>query len=416
MAFQFLIPNLIILHNDDRLYAVEISCHTLIVGGGITGLTIARELLKKGVEDIVIIEKENSLGTHASGRNSGVLHAGIYYSPGTYKARFCVEGNRLMKEYCRESELTVKETGKVIVADESRQDALYELKKRADQSGAESAIIDRKQLREIEPYAAPSEKALYSPNTAVINPKEILISIKKELHSSGKVRFMFGTSFSGIRDSTVAITNQGAIRFEKFINAAGSFADKVAHSFGIGSQYKVLPFKGTYKKLVQERSYLVRGNIYPVPDLRNPFLGVHFTRGVHEDVYIGPTAIPAFGREEYGLFDDLSFETLSILGRDILLFFANEGFRAAAMSETKKYLNKYLLSEAKKLVPEVKLEDLEDTPKVGIRPQLVDWKSKELVMDFILLKDGDSIHILNAVSPAFTCSMAFARHIVKDFC
>jgi len=129
VAFQFLIPNLIILHNDDRLYAVEISCHTLIVGGGITGLTIARELLKKGVEDIVIIEKENSLGAHASGRNSGVLHAGIYYSPGTYKARFCVEGNHLMKEYCRENELTVKETGKVIVADENRQDALYELKK-----------------------------------------------------------------------------------------------------------------------------------------------------------------------------------------------------------------------------------------------------------------------------------------------
>ncbi len=415
MAFQFVIPNLIILHNDDRLYVVEISCHTLIVGAGITGLTIARELIEEGVEDIVIIEKENSLGAHASGRNSGVLHAGIYYSTGTYKARFCVEGNQLMKEYCWENELTVKETGKVIVADESRQDALYELKKRADQSGAKSVIIDRKQLREIEPYAAPSEKALYSPNTAVINPMEILISIMEELNISGKVRFMFGTSFSGIRDSAIAITNQGTIRFEKFVNAAGSFADKVAHSFGVGSQYKVLPFKGTYKKLVKKRSYLVRGNIYPVPDLRNPFLGVHFTRAVDENVYIGPTAIPAFGREEYGFFDDLSIETLSILGRDIVLFFANEGFRAAAVSETKKYINKYLLSEAKKLVPQIKLEDLRGTPKVGIRPQLVDWKSKELVMDFILLKDGDSIHILNAISPAFTCSMAFAKHVVKEF-
>ena len=394
---------------------MEISCHTLIVGGGITGLTIARELLKKGVEDIVIIEKENSLGAHASGRNSGVLHAGIYYSAGTHKARFCVEGNRLMKEYCRENELTLKETGKVIVADESKQDALFELKKRADQSGAESIIIDRKELREIEPYAAPSERALYSPNTAVIDPKEILVSIKKELENSGKVRFLFGISFSGLRDSQIAITNRAPIRFKKFVNAAGSFADKVAHSFGVGSRYKVLPFKGTYKKLVRERSYLVRGNIYPVPDLRNPFLGVHFTRGVDESVYLGPTAIPAFGREEYGLFDDLSFESLSILGRDIRLFFANEGFRAAAVSETKKYLKKYLLSEAKTLLPEVKSDDLQDTPKVGIRPQLVDWKSKELVMDFILLKDGDSIHILNAISPAFTCSMAFARHVVKDF-
>jgi len=394
---------------------MELSCHTLIVGAGITGLTIARELIEDGAEDIVIIEKENSLGAHASGRNSGVLHAGIYYSPGTYKARFCVEGNRLMKEYCRENELTLKETGKVIVTDEIRQDVLFELKKRADQNGAESVIIDQKQLREIEPYAAPSEKALYSPNTAVINPKEILVSIKEELESTRKVRFMFGTSFSGLRDSRIAITNQGSIRFKKFINAAGSFADKVAHSFGVGSQYKILPFKGTYKRLVKKRSYLVRGNIYPVPDLRNPFLGVHFTRGVDGNVYIGPTTIPAFGREEYGWLNDLSIESLSILGRDIILFFTNDGFRAAAVSETKKYLRKYLLSEAKKLLPEVKMDDIQDTPKVGIRPQLVDWKSKKLVMDFILLKDGDSLHILNAISPAFTCSMAFAKHVVKEF-
>ncbi|MEE9239392.1 MAG: L-2-hydroxyglutarate oxidase [Thermodesulfobacteriota bacterium] len=394
---------------------MEISCHTLIIGAGITGLTIARELIEEGVEDIVIIEKENSLGAHASGRNSGVLHAGIYYSPGTYKARFCVEGNRLMKEYCREKGLTLKETGKVIVTDEIRQDVLFELKKRADQSGAESIIIDQKQLREIEPYAAPSEKALYSPNTAVINPMEILVSIKEELESTRKVRFMFGTSFSGLRDSSIAITNQGSIRFKKFINAAGSFADKVAHSFGVGSQYKVLPFKGTYKRLVKKRSYLVRGNIYPVPDLGNPFLGVHFTRGIDGNVYIGPTAIPAFGREEYGFLNDLSIESLSILGRDILLFFTNDGFRAAAVSETKKYLRKYLLSEAKKLLPEVKMDDIQDTPKVGIRPQLVDWESKKLVMDFIVLKDGDSLHILNAISPAFTCSMAFAKHVVKEF-
>jgi len=394
---------------------MQLSCHTLIVGGGITGLTIARELLKKGVDDIVIVEKENSLGAHASGRNSGVLHAGIYYSPGTYKAKFCVTGNQLMKEYCWEKELTLQETGKVIVTDDSRLDSLLELKRRADQSGAKSVIIDRKELLELEPYSVPSEKALYSPNTAVFNPNQILASIKDELACSGKVNFVFGTSFLGLSGSNKALTNQGSITFNKFINAAGSFADKVAHSFGLGSQYKVLPFKGTYKKLVSNRNYLVRGNIYPVPDLRNPFLGVHFTRGYDGNVYIGPTAIPALGREEYGFFNDISLETLSILGRDALLFFTNEGFRAAAMSETKKYFTKYMLYEAKKLVPELKIEDIEDSPKVGIRPQLVDWRSKKLVMDFIILKDGDSLHILNAISPAFTCSMAFAEHIVDEF-
>ena len=394
---------------------MQLKCHTLIVGGGITGLTIARELLSKGVEDIVIVEKENSLGAHASGRNSGVLHAGIYYSAGTYKAKFCVEGNRLMRQYCLEKGLTLIETGKVVVTEDNNQNSLYELKNRADKSGAESAIIDRKELLKIEPYAAPSEKALYSPNTAVFNPKEILISINEELLVSGKVKFLLRTSFLGISESSLAITNQGFIKFEKFINAAGSFADKVAHNFGLGSEYRVLPFKGTYKKLTQNRSYLVNGNIYPVPDLRNPFLGIHFTRAYDGDVYIGPTAIPALGREEYGLFDDLSSETLSILGRDCILFFTDQGFRAAAVSETKKYLNKYFLAEAKKLLPQVTTDDLEDTPKVGIRPQLVDWKTKKLVMDFIILKDGDSLHILNAISPAFTCSMAFAKHVVKEF-
>jgi len=394
---------------------MQLSCHTLIVGGGITGLTIARELLKKGVDDIVIVEKENSLGAHASGRNSGVLHAGIYYSPGTYKAKFCVRGNQLIKEYCGDKELTLQHNGKVILTDDNRIDPLYELKSRADQSGARSEIIDTQELLELEPYAVRSEKALYSPDTAVFNPNQILLSIKEDLESSGNVRFALGTLFTGVIGNTTATTNRGSINFINFINAAGTFADKIAHTFGVGTQYKVLPFKGTYKKLVKSRDFLVRGNIYPVPDLRTPFLGVHFTRAYDGNVYIGPTAIPAFGREEYGFFDDLSLESLSILGRDVLLFFVNEGFRTAAKSEAKKYFTKYMLSEAKKLVPELKIEDIEDTPKVGIRPQLVDWKSKKLVMDFIVLKDGNSLHILNAISPAFTCSMAFAEHVVNDF-
>lgn len=394
---------------------MQTSCHTLIVGGGITGLTIARELLNKGVDDIVILEKENSLGAHASGRNSGVLHAGIYYSPGTYKAKFCVEGNQLMKQYCWDKGLSLNLNGKVIVTDDSRVDSLYELKSRADQSGAQSEIIDTQELLELEPYALPAEKALYSPNTAVFDPKQILLSLKGDLESSGKVRFILGTSFSGLSGSKLATTDCGSIKFAKFVNAAGTFADRIAHVFGVGKDYKVLPFKGTYKKLVKSRDYLVRGNIYPVPDLRNPFLGVHFTRGYDGTVYIGPTAIPALGREEYGFFDDLSLETLSILGREVVLYFKNEGFRAAAKSETKKYFTKYMLSEAKKLVPELSIEDIEDTSKVGIRPQLVDWKTKKLVMDFIVLRDGDSIHILNAISPAFTCSMAFAKFVAEEF-
>lgn len=389
------------------------SCHMLIVGAGITGLTTARELLKRGVRDILIIEKEPRPGAHASGRNSGVLHAGIYYSPGTHKAEFCVEGNRLMKEYCREKGLTLRERGKVIVpGSREKEGALDELKRRADSSGARSRIIDRSELMKIEPHAAPAERALYSPDTAVIDPGEIVRTISAELEESGGVKIMLGTSFTGLRGTATALTSGGDIRFEKFVNAAGTFADRVAHEFGVGRDYNILPFKGTYKKLTPESSHLVRGNIYPVPDLRNPFLGVHFTRSAQDEVYLGPTAVPVLGREQYGVLDDLSAESFSILWRDAVLLFGNDAFRFAALGEIKKYFGHALLNEARMLVPALRESDLVHTPKSGIRAQLVDWKKKTLVMDFVVIKDSDSLHILNAISPAFTCSMAFAKYTV----
>jgi L-2-hydroxyglutarate oxidase LhgO len=395
---------------------MELKCEVLIVGAGIIGLTIARELLKRGIEDVLIIEKENTLGAHASGRNSGVLHAGVYYTPDTLKAKFCIRGNRLMKDFCHEKRLTLRETGKVIVAkDESRLEGLYELKQRADLSGARVFIIDRKELSEIEPYAATYEKALFSPDTAVINPKEVLKALLDDLESSGKVKILYGTAFLKLKSNHTALTSQGTVNFRKFINAGGAYADRIAYWFGVGKDYRILPFKGTYKSLRKERSYLVRGNIYPVPDLRNPFLGVHLTRGTDDKVYVGPTAIPAFGREDYGFFNNVSLETLPILYRDGVLLFRNSAFRSVAVSELKKYLKRFFLEEAKGLVPELSLDDLEDTDKVGIRPQLVHWPTKRLVMDFVLIKEGDSLHVLNAISPAFTSSMAFAEYAVDVF-
>ncbi|HVY55615.1 MAG TPA: FAD-dependent oxidoreductase, partial [Thermodesulfobacteriota bacterium] len=209
-------------------------CNVLIVGAGITGLAAARELVKRGVDDILVIDKEDRPGAHASGRNSGVLHAGIYYSPGTNKARFCVEGNRLMKEYCRERGLTLKERGKVIVpSSDEKEEALGELKRRADSSGARSSLIDPKELLEIEPYAAPGRKALYSPDTAVVDPVEILNEIKRELEEGKKVRFLFGAPFLGAEGSHTALTGAGRIGFGKLVNAAGTFADRVASAFGV---------------------------------------------------------------------------------------------------------------------------------------------------------------------------------------
>ena len=394
----------------------QTQCQVLIVGAGIIGLTLARELVNRGIGDILIIEKERSVGLHASGRNSGVLHAGMYYTPDTLKAKYCVEGNRLMKEFCRERGLTLNETGKVILAKSpSEVEALHELKRRADLCGARAFLIDGKRLRELEPHAAAVSEALFSPDTAVIRPIEVLKALEAELTQSGKVAIYYETVFEGLSGDCQAQTSGGVIRFEKFINAAGSYADHIAHQFGLAKEYKILPFKGTYHKLTDKRAFLVRGNIYPVPDLRTPFLGIHLTKSADGEILVGPTAMPAFSRENYRVFEGWGWETFSILFRDAILLFKNNSFREVALTEPKKYLKRFVLKEAKRLVPELSLHDLTKTDHMGIRPQLIHWPTKTLVMDFIVPHDRNSLHILNPISPAFTTSLAFAKDMVTQF-
>ncbi|MEN2985248.1 MAG: L-2-hydroxyglutarate oxidase [Thermodesulfovibrionaceae bacterium] len=387
----------------------------IICGAGITGLSIARELVRNGIIDITIIEKEQTLGKHASGRNSGVLHAGIYYTPDSLKAKFCLKGNMLMKQYCKEKGLTLIENGKVIVT--KREDeipTLYELYRRAKSNGANVELIDKKTLKEIEPYAKTCGEALYSPFTAVVNPQEILNSLEKELQEKG-VRLLKGVIIKGYEKGNTLKTNQGTLSFDFFVNAAGAHADKIAHSFGLAKHLKILPFKGLYKKLIKDKSYLVRGSIYPVPNLKNPFLGVHFTKVHDGTVYVGPTATPALGRENYGVFDDLGLETLKILWRDFLLIINNEKFRSTALNEIKKYVKINFYRDVRNMVEGISSEDLLPSKKVGIRPQLIDIKKKELVMDFVVIRDANTLHILNAISPAFTSAFAFAEYVVKEY-
>lgn len=388
-------------------------CSVLIVGAGITGLTIARELISRGLKNIVLLEKEPFLGMHASGRNSGVLHAGIYYNPDTLKARYCVRGNQLMKEFCRAKGLTLIDSGKVVLGrTPAETEQLHELKRRADACGARAVLIDGKKLRELEPHAAPCDQALFSPDTATIRPLQVLEALKSEMEESGKGAIYCGAAFAGLSGEHEALTSKGRIRFEKLVNAAGSHGDRVAHKCGLAKEYRILPFKGTYKKLVHQRQSLVRGNIYPVPNLRTPFLGIHLTRTADNEILVGPTAIPACGRENYGLLDGLSGESFLILLRDSVLMFRNRDFRSVALSEPKKYFTHFVLNEARKLVPELSANDLTHTEHMGIRAQLVNWHTKKLVMDYVVLPHRDSIHVLNPISPAFTSSMAFAKDVV----
>lgn len=388
----------------------------LICGAGIVGLTIARALLAKGADRIVVLEKEREVGRHASGRNSGVLHAGVYYPADSLKAKLCLRGNRLMKEYCKEKRLPLRETGKVVVAkQEGEVQALRKLHETALTNGAKVALIDEKQLETYEPYARTCLQALCSYDTAVVDPQAILNSLVDDLLKTGKVKILTGTSFTGLQGTRSAKTSAGAVRFGTFVNAAGAHSDTIAHCLGLAKEFRLLPFKGTYKKLRPDKAFLVKANIYPVPDLRNPFLGVHFTRGIHDDVYIGPTAIPALGRENYRPFENLNHESLRILLDDGLMFFSNAKFRNLALTEPKKYFARAFFEDAKSLVKDLKPEYLDNCEKVGIRPQLVHWGKKELVMDFMVLKDQESLHILNAISPAFTSSMAFADYVVDTY-
>jgi len=389
-------------------------CEILIIGAGIIGLSIAKELIKEQVDKIIIIEKEREAGIHASGRNSGVLHSGIYYTPDSLKAKFCIEGNKLMSEFCENHKLSYKRTGKVIVAKNHDEiPILYELKRRAELSGADIHIIDEKELSKIEPYAKTYEKALYAPKTAVIEPKEIIKALESELLSSKKITISYEESFLRLKNDRTAITNKNLITFKKLINAAGCYADKIAHSFDLAKEYKILPFKGTYKKLKEEASYKINGNIYPVPDIKNPFLGIHFTKNAQGIVYVGPTALPAFGRENYSTFDDIGYETLKIIYRNFLLLLKSKSFRQMAFRECKKYFSNYFFKEAKELIPSLKKEELVNSNKIGIRAQLINWKEKKLVMDYVVIKGDNSLHILNAISPAFTSSMAFAKELVN---
>jgi (S)-2-hydroxyglutarate dehydrogenase len=384
----------------------------LVVGGGVIGLGIARELLSRGTTGVVVLEKEDDVGRHASGRNSGVLHAGIYYAPDSEKAKTCLAGNRRMKAYCESKGLPVVASGKVVVArTEAELPVLEELFRRASANGARVEMIDEQQLADLEPAARTVGRALWSKDTAVVDPKAVMQSLRADVEAAG-ARVITGCQFTGLERPGVAATSLGRIAYSRFVNAAGAYCDVVARPFGLARNHRLIPFKGIYRKLRAGAEFPVRGNVYPVPDIRNPFLGVHFTRSARGDLYVGPTAIPALGRENYGVFAGADREGFAIVAADARLFFTSAPFRSVALAEPKKYVPAYFHRDAARLVRSYQPELFGRADKVGIRPQLVDWRTKELVMDFLVESVDGTVHVLNPVSPAFTSSLELASRIV----
>jgi (S)-2-hydroxyglutarate dehydrogenase len=302
----------------------------------------------------------------------------------------------------------------IVARSEEELPALDELERRAIANGARVRRLDEQELAEVEPMARSAGRALFSEYTAQVDPRAVLKQLRADLEVTGKAKVLTGQAFLGLAGESAAETTGGQIAFDRFVNAAGAHCDRVARPFGVGLHYRLIPFKGLYRKLRPGRSFPVNGNIYPVPDVRNPFLGVHFTRSAQGEVWLGPTAIPALGRENYGLFRGADAGGFRIAALDAVLFATNAKFRSVALSEPKKYLARFFHRDAARLVRRYDPDDFEAADKVGIRPQLVDWRTKELVMDFVVEASGRSVHVLNPVSPAFTCSMALARQVVAE--
>jgi L-2-hydroxyglutarate oxidase LhgO len=384
----------------------------LIIGAGIIGLAVAKELSQRYPDArILIIEKENKVARHASGRNSGVLHAGFYYHANSLKARFAVRGNSLLTNFCLEHGLSINRCGKVVVAKHDAElNTLLELKKRGDANKVLLHVIDHKELKDIEPNARTFEKALYSPTTATIDPEEICDYIAKKLES--KIRFIYENPLLKVKGDTI-VSKKEKIKFGHLINCAGMYSDKVAHQFGIGLEYTILPFKGLYIEYHDDG--LLRMHVYPVPDLKFPFLGVHFTKTVTGNIKVGPTALPAFWRENYKGIENFKLEELlSITSRELkLLLNKSSNFRELVMKEIKKYFMRNIIKQAGYLVEKIETSCFGSYTASGIRAQLIDKERSELVSDFVVEKGEKSTHVLNAVSPAFTCCFPFARYIVN---
>jgi (S)-2-hydroxyglutarate dehydrogenase len=386
----------------------------LIIGGGIIGLNVAREIKKTFTDaSVIVIEKEPSCGWHASGRNSGVLHAGFYYTADSLKARFTREGNRLLTEYCEPRKIPINKCGKLVVArDETEDRMLDELLRRGKSNGVLLEEVSADEARKIEPRAITFNRAIFSPTTSSADPNAVLKCMEQDAHLEG-ICIHNAVSYIKVAQNRVATTSS-TYDVGYIVNASGLYADKIARDFGFSQRYRILPFKGLYLKS-DEPPGSFRTNVYPVPDLRNPFLGVHVTVQVDGHAKLGPTAIPALWREQYNGVDNFRIsEFVEIVSRSAS-FFAASGFdfKRLAISEVRKYSRRRMVSLASSLAHGITEATFRHWSKPGIRAQLVDIKARKLEMDFVLEGDEKSMHVLNAVSPGWTCSIPFARYVAE---
>lgn len=388
----------------------------IIIGGGVIGLNIARHLRQDYPDaSITVLEKEKDCGLHASGRNSGVLHAGFYYTPDSLKAKFTKLGNQLLTDYCEERKIPLNKCGKLVVAkDESELKSLDILLQRGRANGVVLHDLTEAQAKEIEPRVLTYQRALFSPSTSSVDPKQVLAFMRRDAEQEG-IQIRCDAKYIKRRNNGALLTSQGEFQAGYVVNAGGLYADKIASDFNFSQNYRILPFKGIYL-YSDEPPNAIKTLIYPVPDLNNPFLGVHFTINAAGQAKLGPTAIPAFWREQYDAWRRFNVTELAdILCRQAgLLIHSEFDFKRIAIEEIKKYSKAHMVALSSSLATGVRREDYTKFGAPGIRAQLLNIKEKKLEMDFIIEGDQHSMHVLNAVSPGFTSSLPFSRYVCDE--
>jgi L-2-hydroxyglutarate oxidase len=383
----------------------------VVIGGGIVGLATAYEILRdRPHAKVTILEKEDRLAGHQTGHNSGVIHAGVYYAPGSLKARLCQAGSQSMVDFCAKHDIPVRVTGKLIVATDSselpRLEALYE---RASANGLPVRMVTPVEAREYEPNVA-CVAATHVPTTGIVDFGQVSRTLG-ELVSAAGGEVRLGTRVTAISDDVVETTT-GTLRAEHLINCAGLYADRVARMAGLDAPARIIPFRGEYYELRPDRRPLVNGLIYPVPDPKFPFLGVHLTRMIDGSVHAGPNAVLALAREGYSwgrvrprdVVDSATYPGLWRLARRNLPY---------AWSEVRRSLSrKRFARSVARLVPAITAADLVRAG-AGVRAQAV-FPDGRLVEDFLIVRRPGQVHVLNAPSPAATSSLEIAKYIVSQ--
>ena len=386
----------------------------IIIGGGIVGLATGYQILKEFPDKkLLVLEKEKDVGMHQTGHNSGVIHSGIYYKPGSLKVKNCRYGIELLKKFCDNNDIQYEICGKLIVA--TRDDelpVLANLFERGKENGIKGLMmVAEEEIKDYEPHAV-GEASIFCPETGIIDYLKVCQKLSEHINEKGEI--IIGAKVSGITPKTnsILVTTEKAEFHTRFIiNCAGLFSDKVSELAGLERKLRIVPFRGEYYMLKKEARHLVKNLIYPVPDPRYPFLGVHFTRTIDGEIEAGPNAVLAWAREGYAkmdinfkdMWDYLSYSGFWRMARK----YGSTGFEEYYRS----FFKSAFLKSIQRLVPDIKEDQIETNP-AGVRAQALDPQGL-LVDDFVIKNTNNMIHVINAPSPAATSSLSIGMHINK---